>query len=343
MYIAPEDYHLLVTRAGKLALSKAPPVGGFRPSANSLFESAAQCYGGMAIGAVLTGMGDDGAAGLAALRGAGASTIAQDEASAVVFGMPRAAAAAGGAERVLPLAAIGPADAQAPRTQVPARCGRFSGGSIVELARTRALVLLVDDSPTQALRWAEALENAGFRVRQASNGREALEDALRWRPDVIVSDVLMPVMDGFALCREVRREPALAHVPIVLHTMTFVDPRDEEFALGLGATRFVLKPTLPADLVTEVRAALSATPASISPPASTDEDNAFLQGYNQRLAAKLEEKVAELEDAYHRLEQQSRQNDLILGSVGEGIFGIDPHGQHDVRQPRRRADGWAYR
>jgi two-component system, chemotaxis family, protein-glutamate methylesterase/glutaminase len=109
VYIAPEDYHLLVTRAGKLALSKAPPVGGFRPSANSLFESAAQCYGGMAIGAVLTGMGDDGAAGLASLRAAGASTIAQDEASAVVFGMPRAAVAAGAAERVLPLDEIGPA------------------------------------------------------------------------------------------------------------------------------------------------------------------------------------------------------------------------------------------
>jgi two-component system, chemotaxis family, protein-glutamate methylesterase/glutaminase len=108
VYIAPEGYHLLVTPAGKLGLSKAPPVGGFRPSANTLFESAAHCYGGMAIGAVLTGMGDDGAAGLAALRGAGASTIAQDEASAVVFGMPRAAADSGAAERVLPLAAIGP-------------------------------------------------------------------------------------------------------------------------------------------------------------------------------------------------------------------------------------------
>jgi two-component system chemotaxis response regulator CheB len=107
VYVAPEDHHLLVTRAGKLALTKTPPVGGFRPSANTLFESAAQCYGSDAVGAVLTGMGDDGAVGLAALRGAGASTIAQDEASAVVYGMPRAAA--GAAERVLPLIAIGPA------------------------------------------------------------------------------------------------------------------------------------------------------------------------------------------------------------------------------------------
>ncbi len=196
----------------------------------------------------------------------------------------------------------------------------------MELVRTRSLVLLVDDSPTQSRRSAEALEVAGFRVRLARNGREALEDARRWRPDVIVSDVLMPVMDGFALCREVRREPALARVPIVLHTMTFLDPRDEEFALGLGATRFVLKPTNPADLVGEVRAALSAGPATANPLASTVEDSDFLQGYNQRLAAKLEEKVAELEDAYTRLEQQSRRNELILGSVGEGVFGIDRQG-----------------
>jgi two-component system, chemotaxis family, protein-glutamate methylesterase/glutaminase len=109
VYVAPEEHHLLVTRAGKLALTKQPPLGGFRPSANTLFESAAQFYGADAVGAVLTGMGDDGAAGLAALRSRGASTIAQDEASAVVYGMPRAAAAAGGAERVLPLDAIGPA------------------------------------------------------------------------------------------------------------------------------------------------------------------------------------------------------------------------------------------
>jgi two-component system chemotaxis response regulator CheB len=108
VYVAPEDHHLLVTRGGKLALTRAPVVGGFRPSANTLFESVAECYGSAALGAVLTGMGEDGAAGLAALRRAGASTIAQDEASAVVYGMPRAAAAAGAAERVLPLGAIGP-------------------------------------------------------------------------------------------------------------------------------------------------------------------------------------------------------------------------------------------
>lgn len=108
VYIAPDEYHLLITRRGTLALSKAPPVGGFRPSANLLFESVAERYGARAVGIILTGMGSDGSSGLSVLRAAGALTIAQDATSSVVYGMPRAAAASGAAARVLPLAAIGP-------------------------------------------------------------------------------------------------------------------------------------------------------------------------------------------------------------------------------------------
>jgi two-component system chemotaxis response regulator CheB len=108
VYLAPGDRHLLVTRRGALALSKAPPAGGFRPSANLLFESAAEYYGAHTVGVILTGMGDDGATGLGTLRAAGAVTIAQDEATSVVFGMPGSAVATGAAEHVLPLAAIGP-------------------------------------------------------------------------------------------------------------------------------------------------------------------------------------------------------------------------------------------
>lgn len=108
VYLAPDDRHLLVTSRGSLTLSKAPAQGGFRPSANVLFESAAGHYGKRAIGVLLTGMGDDGAAGLLKLHAAGALTIAQDEASSIVFGMPRAAVEAGAATEVLPLQAIAP-------------------------------------------------------------------------------------------------------------------------------------------------------------------------------------------------------------------------------------------
>jgi two-component system chemotaxis response regulator CheB len=107
VYLAPSDAHLIVTHRGALALSKAPPSNGFRPSANVLFESVAECFGSRAIGILLTGMGDDGAAGLGQLRAAGATTIAQDQASSVVFGMPGAAVALDAASRVLPLSSIG--------------------------------------------------------------------------------------------------------------------------------------------------------------------------------------------------------------------------------------------
>jgi chemotaxis response regulator CheB len=109
VYLASCDDHLLVTRSGALAFSKAPPVRGFRPSANLLFESIAESFGARAIGIILTGMGEDGAAGLAALHATGAPTIAQDATSSIVYGMPRAAAELGAAEYVLSLAAISPA------------------------------------------------------------------------------------------------------------------------------------------------------------------------------------------------------------------------------------------
>jgi two-component system chemotaxis response regulator CheB len=109
VYLAPEDRHLVVTRRGTLVLSAAPPVQGFRPSANVLFESLADCYGAQAIGVVLTGMGEDGVAGLRMLHLAGAPVIAQDEATSVVYGMPGAAVASAAVDHVLPLPDIGPA------------------------------------------------------------------------------------------------------------------------------------------------------------------------------------------------------------------------------------------
>jgi two-component system chemotaxis response regulator CheB len=106
VYLAPGDRHLLVTRRGTLALSSAPAVGGFRPSGTLLFESGSEYYGAQAVGVLLTGMGEDGAVGLAALRKAGSVTIAQDEASSVVYGMPAAAVALGAVEQVLPVREI---------------------------------------------------------------------------------------------------------------------------------------------------------------------------------------------------------------------------------------------
>jgi len=107
--IAPGDYHMQLTRDAtgyRVRIDQAPPVNRHRPSVDVLFNSCATAAGPNAIGILLTGMGEDGARGLLQRRSAGGQTLAQDEASCVVFGMPKAAIDMGAAERVLPLAQL---------------------------------------------------------------------------------------------------------------------------------------------------------------------------------------------------------------------------------------------
>ncbi|HEU4776730.1 MAG TPA: chemotaxis response regulator protein-glutamate methylesterase [Telluria sp.] len=108
-YIAPGHSHLLLTRSGANYMTKieqSEPVNRHRPSVDVLFRSAAQCAGKNAVGVILTGMGKDGAAGMLEMKTAGAYNFAQDEASCVVFGMPREAIAVGATHEVGPLQAL---------------------------------------------------------------------------------------------------------------------------------------------------------------------------------------------------------------------------------------------
>jgi two-component system, chemotaxis family, protein-glutamate methylesterase/glutaminase len=122
-FIAPGNRHMRVHRDGqsyRVALGSGPPVNGHRPSIDVLFTSTAAAAGRNAVGVILTGMGADGARGLAAMKRAGARTLAQDEASCVVFGMPREAIALGAVDHVLPLSEIGRAALEL--------CGTGAGG-----------------------------------------------------------------------------------------------------------------------------------------------------------------------------------------------------------------------
>ncbi len=126
-YIAPGDRHLLLARSGANYITRiadAPPVSRHRPSVDVLFRSAANSAGKNCIGIIMTGMGDDGAAGMLEMNQTGAHTIAQDEASCVVFGMPKEAIARGGVDEISPLSDI-------PRRIM--NCLAFSGQRVIRV------------------------------------------------------------------------------------------------------------------------------------------------------------------------------------------------------------------
>jgi two-component system chemotaxis response regulator CheB len=108
VYFAPDDAHLILDQHGRFDLSQAPPCDGHRPSATVTMHAAARCFGGGTVGVLLTGMGRDGAAGMVDIATAGGITIAQDEASCVVYGMPGQAVALGAVHHILPLEEIAP-------------------------------------------------------------------------------------------------------------------------------------------------------------------------------------------------------------------------------------------
>jgi len=105
--VAPGDWHMRLGDDGRVQLDRGEPLHACRPAADALFSSVARAMGSRSIGVLLTGMGRDGAQGLLELKHAGALTVAQDEATSIVYGMPKAAADLGAVDEVLPLEAIG--------------------------------------------------------------------------------------------------------------------------------------------------------------------------------------------------------------------------------------------
>ena len=122
-----------------------------------------------------------------------------------------------------------------------------------------ARILIVDDFDDNRAMYAEYLSSSGYEVEQASDGREAVEAALRTLPDLIVMDLSLPVMDGWEATRRIKANPLTRHVPIIAvtaHAMT----GSEANAREAGCDAFVTRPCLPEDLLTHVRSFLDATP-----------------------------------------------------------------------------------
>lgn len=150
-------------------------------------------------------------------------------------------------------------------------------------------LLVVDDDPIQLRLTRFRLSRLGFEVQDASDGEQALEHARSSLPDAIVSDVMMPRLDGFGLSLAVRREPVLAHIPVVLVTSSYVEPADRALARRAGASDLVARTPDLDQLIVTLRRTLSADAAPHSP---VEEPSPELEGeHNRRVLLQLERQV----------------------------------------------------
>jgi putative nucleotidyltransferase with HDIG domain len=157
-------------------------------------------------------------------------------------------------------------------------------------------ILIVDDNGDNRRLLRYVVEKKGHEAIEAGDGLDGLRMAKIHAPDLIISDALMPVMDGFQFLRAIKEDERLTHIPFIFFSAIYKGNKDVDLAIALGAEAYIIKPKKLSDLWEEVEIILEEQKREkvITPELITDEEE-YLKRYSQVVAAKLEEKVAELE------------------------------------------------
>lgn len=153
-------------------------------------------------------------------------------------------------------------------------------------------ILVVEDVPNVLELLEVTLRFKGYPVVTARNGQEALDCITRERPAIIITDILMPKMDGYALAHAVRKDPRTRQIPIIFLSATYVTPEDKKFALNLGAVRFLEKPVDTEDFLLTIAEVLTTGGGSAIPAPMSETD--FFAGYRDRLEQKLRHKNTQI-------------------------------------------------
>ena len=174
-------------------------------------------------------------------------------------------------------------------------------------------VLIVDDNVQNLYFLEKLLAGHGYRVVTAGNGREALEEARRQPPALVISDILMPVLDGFALCREWKKDRQLRDIPFVIYTATYTEPKDRKLALDLGADRFLIKPLEPQQVVEMVEEVLQEHESGRIPVSSGARaaETVYYREHSEVLFHKLEAKIGQLEKTNRKLEEEIAERQRV--------------------------------
>jgi len=175
--------------------------------------------------------------------------------------------------------------------------------------------LVVDDEKDLREILKTTLESAGYSVDVASNGKEALKIATHSPPDIVISDVLMPEMDGFMLCRKLKEDASLHNIPVIFYTANYLEPEDEKLALALGVSMYFRKPMESSQLLQAIEKTISEhqghkLPVSTTPIGDADKltqihEDVLLQQLSKQVKA-LEKEIAERTQAEIALEHSSR-------------------------------------
>lgn len=187
-------------------------------------------------------------------------------------------------------------------------------------------LLIVDDDKQARESLARDLAARGYEVVESENGRHAFNTALAAPPDGVISDILMPEMDGYALCRLFHTEESLSGIPFVIFTRTFTAVDDERMALDLGADAFFRRPVDPEVFFAQIRALMQEGKSRTGGPPSRPDPMAAaspLKPYNQQLVQKLEETVVQLESALHRRGETGAPIWESLSHLRETLESID--------------------
>ncbi len=187
-------------------------------------------------------------------------------------------------------------------------------------------ILIVEDIADDRRLLRYNLEHHGCEVIEAADGQEGLEMAKAHKPDMIISDALMPKMDGFQFLRAVKTDDSLKEIPFVFYSAIYTGYKEAELAISLGAEEFIIKPKEPEEFWEELQVILENCRLKTSKKLTAEpieEEEEFLQKYSHIIAVKLEEKVNELEATRKKLASTRERLDHILSYSPACIFSTE--------------------